>query len=127
MPKLTQTTQDARYRLAIMELVRSDNRDFAASAAGVSRATLERWTSDPRFQEIHRQARLEVWNTLTCETTQALHQATSALTRNLTCGQPSSEIRAAVALFEIALRLNEARNIEQRLMDLETKAQSISR
>ena len=113
-------TRTARYQRAIDELLRSGSRSEAAEHAGVSKGTIDRWHQESHFLEMLAEARTEATRGITTRLWNALDDATATLVRNLACGQPSAEIRAAVALFDIALRLTEATEVEERLQALET-------
>lgn len=127
MPTMKPETQTSRFQRAIDELLRSGSRSRAAEHAGVSRGTIDRWHQDRRFLDMLGGARKESTRGITTRLWNALDDATATLVRNLACGQPSAEIRAAVALFDIALRLTEATEVEERLEALESALSGVER
>jgi hypothetical protein len=112
-------TRTARYQRAIDELINTGSRKEAAHRAGVSVGTIDRWHKDRQFQMMLVKAQREATRSITTQVWNALSDARQTLQRNLNCGMSSSEIRAAVALFDIALRLAEATEVEERLQRLE--------
>lgn len=127
MPTMRPETKASRYQRAIDELLRSGSRSSAAEHVGVSVGTIDRWHQDDRFLEMLVEARTEATKGITTRLWHALDDATATLTRNLRCGQPSAEIRSAVALFDIALRLAEATEVEERLQALEAAMAGVDR
>ena len=67
-------------------------------------STLRKWLRQPKFATAYASARravlTQVIGGLVCATTDAL----TTLRRNLTCGQPGAEVRAAVALIDAAVK-----------------------
>lgn len=91
----------------------------AASKAGISEATLHRWLHRPEFQAAHRQARRSLVEAAIARLQQSASKAVEALERNLTCGQPSHEIRAALGILEHAVEGIELLDVVQRVEELE--------
>ena len=112
-------TRRARYQRAIDELIKSGSRKEAADRAGVSLGTIDRWHNAQEFQIMLAKAQSEATRTVTAQVWNALNEATHTLQRNLNCGTPASEIRAASAMFDIALRLRDALDVNDRLATLE--------
>lgn len=119
MPRMKPQTLRRRYERAAQEMVASGRRDEAAANAGISTSTLDRWHKDEAFQEILREKQHQAMVQALSEVRSNLSSATQALLRNLSCGHPSSEIRAATALFDLTLRLHEAVDFSDRLARLE--------
>lgn len=119
MPAMKPETRRARYQRAIDELIKSGSRREAASKTGVSVGTIDRWHKDQQFLTMLANAQREATRSITARVWNTLNNATHTLQQNLNCGLPSSEIRAAVALFDIALRMAEATDVEERLQALE--------
>lgn len=119
MPKMKPQTLRRRYERAAQEMVKSGRRDQAAANAGISTSTLDRWHKDEVFQEILREKQQQAMVRALAEVRSNLSDAANALLRNLTCGQPSSEIRAATALFDLTMRLHESVDLTDRLAQLE--------
>ena len=92
----------------------------AAQAAGVNVRTLERWLSESEdFQAAYREARRRVLDGTVAELQKAGTDAVAALKRNLTCGKPPTEVRAAVAILTLGMRGTELMDVEARLDELE--------
>src|SRR6266536_2429950 len=91
----------------------------AASACGVSESTLWRWLQQPDFQTRYRAARRQVVEGALANLQQATSEAATTLQRNLTCGVPSVEIRAAVAILDQAVKAVELLDLEERVEALE--------
>jgi hypothetical protein len=119
MPAMKSQTRRARYQRAIDELIKSGSRKEAADRAGVSVGTIDRWHKEREFQIMLAKAQSEATKSITAQVWNALNDATRTLQRNLNCGTPSSEIRAASAMFDIALRLRDALDVNDRLATLE--------
>jgi hypothetical protein len=91
----------------------------AAAAAGVSEATVQRWLRDPAFAAAYRLARRSVVETAIGQLQQATADAVHALRRNLTCGVPAVEVRAAVAVLDQAVNGVLVIDFEARVEELE--------
>jgi hypothetical protein len=70
----------------------------------VSVATLRRWEKDPAFLDAVRAARRRVVEDTVSGLQAACAEAVAALTRNLTCGKPAAEIRAAEVILDRAAK-----------------------
>jgi hypothetical protein len=91
----------------------------AAAKAGVSEATLHRWLHLPEFQAAYRLARRGVVETAVGRLQQSTTKAVEALERNLACGHPGSEIRAALGIIGHAVQAVELLDLVERLEELE--------
>jgi hypothetical protein len=89
-----------KQELAIAALLSSDTVGKAADAAGVAERTLRGWLQEPLFQDAYRAARRQVVEGTLTRLLALCGDAVDALKRNLTCGKPASEIRAALAVLE---------------------------
>src|SRR4051794_7588577 len=76
----------------------------AATRVGVSESTLLRWLAEPSFRSRYRDARRQVVELAVAGLQQATGDAVEALGRNLRCGVPASEIAAARAVLDFAVR-----------------------
>ena len=104
---------------AIASLLSHSSVEAAARACGVGERTLRRWLSTAAFVTAYDAARRAVLDRAIGGLTGATGQALDALKRNLDCGNPSAEVRAAVAVFDLTLRATELRDVLARLDDLE--------
>src|SRR5262249_27887016 len=98
------TKLNDRQEALIAALLMEPTHAAAASKAGVSEATLHRWLHLPEFQVAYRQARRRVVETAVGRLQQTTGKAVAALERNLACGNPASEIRAALGILDHAVK-----------------------
>lgn len=119
MPAMKPETRRARYQRAIDELIKSGSRKEAAARVGVSVGTIDRWHRDKTFKIMLAKTQNQATHAITAQVWNALTAATETLQRNMTCGSPVSEIRAASAMFDVALRLRDALELDERLTRLE--------
>jgi hypothetical protein len=91
----------------------------AAAKAGVSEATLHRWLHLLEFQAAYRLARRGIVETAVGRLQQSASKAVEALERNLACGHPGSEIRAALGIISHAVQAVELLDLVERLEELE--------
>jgi hypothetical protein len=109
----------------IAELLARPTRGQAAEAVGISSATADRWLRDPEFAAEYRAARHRVLDQAVTTLHQLLTHAAVALGRNLTCGNPAGEIRAACAILENAIRGAELLDVEGRLAEVEAQLKEV--
>ena len=98
--------------------------DEAARRVGVSPVTIWRWQQDPVFREHYRTVRRQALEQATGRLQRLAGDAVEALERNLTCGVPSAEIRAAQAILEQAAKGVELIELEARIAELEQVAET---
>lgn len=106
---------------AIIALLSHATMMAAAAACGVSETTLWRWLQMPEFRERCHEARRRAVEQAIGELQQLASEATKALKRNLTCGVPSAEIRAALGILDHATQGIELIEMEERLRRLEER------
>ena len=104
---------------AVIALLQSPTVEAAAGLCGVSESTLLRWSKRPDFQEAYTQARRDLVQRSLSSLQIASIEALDALKRNVACGLPSVEVRAATALLDQSLRATELAGLEARLDALE--------
>ena len=111
------TTQ---HEQAILCLLEAPTIDAAAKHAGISPATMTRWLKREDFQLAYRAARRTMFESSLHRLQTLAGKATDTLSKNLTCGKPSTECRAAEAILthgkEAALLLDTI----ERLNELES-------
>jgi len=110
-----------RQEQAIAALLAEPTIEAAAVRAGVSANTLGRWLQDAAFLSAYRDARRAVVESAIARIQGATSEAVDALRRNLTCGRPGDEIRAAVAILAHAARGVELLDLAARLDTLESR------
>ena len=93
-----------RQDVAIAALLTEPTLEAAARRAGVSESSLLRWLRDPAFRAEYRAARRAVVEQAVSGLQHAASEAVNTLTRNLTCGMPASEIAAAKAIIDQAVK-----------------------
>ena len=71
----------------------------AAEAVGVGESTVRRWLKDPAFERAYRAERSRALEGAIASLQAASSRAVEALERNLDCGVPSVEVRAAQAIL----------------------------
>lgn len=112
-----------RQHAAVSALLGAKTIGAAAKKARVGEATLRRWmTSDSTFQRAYRSARRAVMDGLVTRLQQATSQAVDSLERNLKCGRPGDEIRAALGILDFATRGLEVGDLMERVEELERLA-----
>ncbi len=112
----------ARQELAIAALLTKPTIEMAAQEVGVNESTLRRWLKEAAFAEAYRAERRRVLERAVGVLQQASVQAVGALLRNLKCGLPSVEVRAARTILALALKGEEIYDIEERIGRLEDDA-----
>ncbi len=104
---------------AIAALLSAPTVAAAATAAGIGERTLRRWLRDSAFVAAYRDARRKVVEAAVARLQNVAYEAVDALQRNLTCGRPGDEIRAAATILERATRGVELIDLAERLDALE--------
>ena len=109
---------------AVIALLQSPTVEGAAGLCGVSESTLSRWIKRSDFQDVYTQARSELVQRSLSSLQTASLEAIDGLKRNVACGLPAIEVRAASALLDQSLRATELLGIEARLDALECAVKS---
>ena len=91
----------------------------AAREARVAPITLRRWRERPAFAAAYQAARLALLESATNALRSATSEAVDALRRNLTCGKPAAEIRAAEVILTNAYRSAEVEELTERIAAIE--------
>jgi hypothetical protein len=104
---------------AISALLSEPTITDAATQAGIGESTLRRWLADPSFKASYRDARRQVVEQAVSGLQQATSDAVATLTRNLKCGVPASEIAAAKAIIDFAVKGVELVDLAERVEQLE--------
>lgn len=110
-----------RYDKAILALLSEPTLELAAKKAGIGAATLQRWLRHPDFEHAYRLARRRMFEAGLSRLQALIGEAVTTLQKNLTCGRPTAEIRAASAILMHATAGAELLDILDRLTDLEQK------
>jgi len=109
---------------AVIALLQSPTVEGAAGLCGVSESTLSRWIKRSDFQDVYTQVRSELVQRSLSSLQTASLEAIDGLKRNVACGLPAIEVRAASALLDQSLRATELVGLEARLDALECAVKS---
>lgn len=93
----------------------------AALKAGVSERTLRYWMKQRAFLRAYRDARRQLVEHSVSRLQKASAKAVATLVKNLRCGRPGDEIRAAALILEHGARGVELIDLEERLSELESR------
>lgn len=115
------TATERKQDRAIIALLTEPTVEAAARAADVAPATIWRWSRQPEFRAKLRDARRAVVEGAIGQLQQAATEAVDALRRNLTCGTPSVEVRAATAILDQAIKALELFDVVERVEQLEAR------
>jgi hypothetical protein len=114
-----------RQELAIAALLSEPTVEAAAAKAKVSHATLKNWLRLPAFLAAYAKVRQQVLERSVARLLAASGKAIATLERNLECGNPSAENRAAELILTHAQRgvdtLDLARQIEDLRWEIEAR------
>jgi hypothetical protein len=96
-------------------------RGAAAERCGCAERTVRRWLACPAFAEAYRERCRAALDAATARLAGATADAVETLRRNLACGVPANEIRAAGAILAHAVALSERFDLTTRLDELERR------
>jgi hypothetical protein len=113
-----------KQEAAIAALLSEATVEAAAAKAGISISTLKRWLAEPSFRRLYQQARAGLLERVVATLLRLSTSAIVALGRNLTCGKPSVEVRAAEAILTQATRGVELLDLAERVEQLEAAAKA---
>jgi hypothetical protein len=112
---------ELRQERTILALLAEPSIEAAAKTAEVSDVTIWRWMKQPEFKSRLRDARRAVVEGAIGRLQAAATEAVTALQRNLTCGTPSVEVRAATAILDQAIKAVELFDVVERVEHLEAR------
>jgi hypothetical protein len=104
----TEKKLTAKQLTGVASLLASPSRDEAAKQTGVSVRTLKRWEELPQFRAALQEGRRALFRAAVDRILSGMGRAFDAIERNLQCGSPGAELRAATILVDAALRWNES-------------------
>jgi len=119
MKELSNT--EMRQERAIVALLSEPSIEAAAKTSDVSDVTIWRWMKQPDFRAKLRDARRAVVEGAIGRLQQAATEAVTTLQRNLTCGTPAVEVRAATAILDQAIKAVELFDVVERVEQLEAR------
>lgn len=105
--------------LAIAALLSEPTIEKAAILVGVSVITLQRWLKHPDFKNRYKAACYQVMEEAILSLQRASNLAVEALKRNLDCGRPTIEVRAALGVLDQSTKATGMLDFELRLSALE--------
>ena len=115
-----------KQQQAIAALLSHSTIEAAAKAIGITSVTMRRWLKSPQFQAEYRAARRQVVELAIARLQYITDTAVTTLTRNLKCGQPSIEVRAAMGILDRAIKAIEIFELEGRLTAVEERINEIN-
>ena len=115
------TATERKQDRAIIALLTEPTVEAAARSADIAPATIWRWAQQPEFKSRLRDARRAVVEGAVGRLQQAATEAVDALQRNLTCGTPSVEVKAATVILDQAIKAIELFDVVERVEHLEAR------
>jgi hypothetical protein len=115
------TATERKQDKAILALLTEPTVEAAARSADVAPATIWRWNQQADFRARLRDARRAVVEGAIGRLQAAVTEAVDALRRNLTCGTPSVEVRAAATILDQAIKAIELFDVVERVEQLEAR------
>jgi hypothetical protein len=112
---------ELRQDRAIVALLAEPSIEAAAKSAEVSDVTIWRWMKQPEFKSRLRDARRALVEGAIGRLQAAATEAVETLRRNLTCGTPSVEVKAAATILDQAVRCVELFDLAERVEQLEAR------
>jgi hypothetical protein len=112
---------------AIAALLSEPTVAAAAQKAAVAESTLRRWLTLPDFQAAYSAERRSLLERTASRLLSASTHAVNALIKNLVCGIPAAEIRAALGILDQASKSVELLDLSAQLAELREKMEVIDR
>jgi hypothetical protein len=116
-----------RFEQAIAALLKHKTIGEAAAELGVNEKTVREWMKQPAFQELYREVRGEILERTVAQLLAVCAEAVEALKRNLTCGRPAPENRAAVAILDQAVKGAETLDLAEAVAELRKQVEEMKR
>jgi len=121
-PDLAASGMNWKRDAALAALLTAPTIVEAARTAGVGERTLRRWLADPGFAAEYDAACRQAFNQAIFALQQASGEAVATLRRNLNCGNPAVEVRAASEILAQAAQWQELHDLGDRVAALEEDA-----
>ena len=115
------STTELKQERAIIALLAEPTLGAVAKAADISEVTLWRWMKAPDFKSRLRDARRAVVEGAIGRLQAAATEAVDTLRRNLSCGTPSVEVKAAATILDQAIKAIELFDVIERVEHLEAR------
>jgi hypothetical protein len=110
-----------RQEAAIAALLTCRTVKSAAQKAGVAEKTLHAWMQLPAFDAAYKAARKRVLAHAISLLQGASSLAVKTLVKNLRCGRPGPEIRAAIAILDKAIAAGQIEELAEEVAALKAK------
>lgn len=107
-----------RQEQAIAALLSESTVEQAAVASQVPYRTLKHWLTLPAFQSAYRRARTQLLERVVARLLNSTTEAVDTLKKNLTCGKPGVEVRAAAEIIKQGLHGVEVLDLENEVQQL---------
>ncbi len=117
-PKGQKGPSRANYELAIAALLSESTIEAAARKAKVGYRTLKRWLTLPRFQAAYSAARQALVERTVAGLLAITSKAVETLSRNMRCGQPGAENRAAELALAQAFKGAEVLDLARQIAEI---------
>jgi methyl coenzyme M reductase gamma subunit len=118
--------KESNKEKVLSALLNTDSITSAAKHCGITERTIYRYLEDAEFKREYRTARREVYENTIGQIQHATKQAVETLNKNLSCGNPSVEVRAAQIILDASTKGIETLDILERLEILEYAAKTES-
>jgi hypothetical protein len=106
------------WEKCIAALLSEPTIEQAAARAEVGVRTLKNYLADPDFLKLYRSARLQIFEGSIVRLQQLSLQAVLCLHRNMNCGRPGVEVRAALGLLDQVFKGTEVFDLSTQVEDL---------
>src|SRR5262249_51505043 len=116
-----------KFEQAIAALLRHKTIAEASAEVGVNEKTVREWMKQPAFRDLYREVRGEILERTVAQLLSACTEAVEALKRNLACGKPAPENRAAVAILELAAKGVETLDLAEELRQVKQELEEVKR
>ncbi|MFL6212042.1 MAG: transposase family protein [Pyrinomonadaceae bacterium] len=123
VPEVVEPVLSRRHEAVIVALLVNPKIADAAKFAGVNESTVWRLMQRPDFQQRFRAAQEQALNGALGTLQGAATEAIATLQRNMSCGIPTAENQAAMAILNAALKARERFDFDARLKEIEARLQ----
>lgn len=107
----------------MLDLLNGSTVTDASKTNKVSETTIYNWLQDETFKTAYRKLRRESVENSLAQIQQATTEAVETLRRNLTCENPSVEVRTAQIILDNAVKAVELTDLAERIEKLEQSIQ----
>jgi transposase len=108
-----------RKERVIAALLEESSIAKAAERCGLSERTVRRWLQRDDFRQAFDQAKRTIMESTVARLTATSEKAVGALAKNVECGNPGTEVKAANVILSQVARLAELEDLQHRVEVLE--------